>query len=594
MSKYVNTTENTNFNTRLANNHIVEEPYYDEVNIEEAQLELDEILKEGGEEILIREKLMFEPQSVNLNNIYCHFLEPKEWIFLILGIIGALVAGGSMPFLFYLGSDIMSNAGNSGELKNVNVPPQIKEMIIKAKKESIRSSMNLNIKRYLIVGAISFVFSFMSGFCWHYVGNKCSYNFKKRYFTLLLSQEQGWFDSYNTYELANKVQAQIEEVEQGIGIQVGLLLSGIFQFIVGFIVAFIRSWKVSLIMLSLTPIVFLIFYFLHKTLRRGIIIGRKTWESAGGLAEEIIYNIKTVASFANFEYELKRFNEKVDISWRIGLINAYKLAFFNGLIIFILYLCLFICITVGRTLVKKDYNPVEGRDLLGGDVYAAAVCVLIGFGTVAKIAPNIKRIQDSCAASSDYFNLYKRKPQMDYSQSIQRPPSSEIQGRIEFRNVNFSYPSDQEHKLILSNLNLMFEPGKKVALVGESGCGKSTIVNLIERLYDVTGGQLLIDGIDIKNYDIEYLRNFIGYVQQEPVLFNTSIRENIIFGREEFLSSIGDIDELVSNACDDSYSSEFITNFKEEIDYVVGIKGSKLSGGQKQRIAIARAILAQP
>jgi len=183
---------------------------------------------------------------------------------------------------------------------------------------------------------------------------------------------------------------------------------------------------------------------------------------------------------------------------------------------------------------------------------------------------------------------------MDYSQSIQRPPSSEIQGRIEFRNVNFSYPSDQENKLILSNLNLMIEPGKKVALVGESGCGKSTIVNLIERLYDVTEGQVLIDGIDVKNYDIESLRNFIGYVQQEPVLFDTSIRQNIIFGREEYLSSIGDIDQLVSSACDDSYSSEFINNLKEKIDYVVDIKGSKLSGGQKQRIAISRAILAQP
>ena len=169
-----------------------------------------------------------------------------------------------------------------------------------------------------------------------------------------------------------------------------------------------------------------------------------------------------------------------------------------------------------------------------------------------------------------------------------------IQGRIEFCNVSFSYPSDKENKLILSNINLIFEPGKKVAIVGESGCGKSTIVNLIERLYDATDGQILIDGIDVKNYDIEYLKNFIGYVQQEPVLFDTSIKENIIFGREEYLSSIGDLDQLVLNACDDSYSSKFINNLKEEIDYVVGIKGSKLSGGQKQRIAIARAILAKP
>ena len=131
-------------------------------------------------------------------------------------------------------------------------------------------------------------------------------------------------------------------------------------------------------------------------------------------------------------------------------------------------------------------------------------------------------------------------------------------------------------------------------MVGESGCGKSTTVNLIERLYDICGGELLIDGLDIRKYDIKYLRSIIGYVQQEPVLFNKSIRFNLIFGREEQLAAMGDIDQLIQEACDDSYATEFINNLPDGLDYVVGIKGGKLSGGQKQRIAIARAILAKP
>ena len=210
------------------------------------------------------------------------------------------------------------------------------------------------------------------------------------------------------------------------------------------------------------------------------------------------------------------------------------------------------------------------------------------------IAPNIKTIQESCSAASDYFNLYERRPEMDLSQSTEKPPLDNIHGLIEFKGVDFYYPSDPNKRLILNGIDLLFEPGKKVALVGESGCGKSTTVNLIERLYDICGGELLIDVLDIRKYDIRYLRGLIGYVQQEPVLFNTSIRDNLIFGREEQLNEIGNIDQLIQEACDDAYASEFINNLPDGLNYVVGIKGSKLSGGQKQRLAIARAILAKP
>jgi ABC-type multidrug transport system fused ATPase/permease subunit len=183
---------------------------------------------------------------------------------------------------------------------------------------------------------------------------------------------------------------------------------------------------------------------------------------------------------------------------------------------------------------------------------------------------------------------------MDFSQSVEKPDRDSIQGRIEFRNVVFKYPSDPNERIILKGINLLFEPGKKVALVGESGCGKSTTVNLIERLYETTAGEIFIDGIEIKRFDIKYLRSLIGYVQQEPVLFNKSIRENLIFGREEQLKQLGDVDEMIQTSCDEAYASDFIKNLPDELNYVVGIKGSKLSGGQKQRVAIARAIMAQP
>ena len=435
--------ENT-YNITIENNKILEqttETGFD-ANILKSKLDIEEFLKDEEEKILMREKLMFETQSVNLLRIYALFLEPIDWLFVILAIIGAIGAGVSIPALFYIGSEVFTSQGNTSETRNIRAPPQIYEMIQKAMKESGRKSMNLQVKRQLIAGAISFVCNFMSGAFWLYIGNKCSYNFKKKYFILILSQEQGWFDSINTYELATKVHVQIEKFEQGIGLQVGLVLSGISQFIGGFIVAFLSAWKLSLIMVCFTPIVIILYIILDKILRKGNIIERKTWEIAGGMAEEIIYNIKTVSSFANFEYELQRFYEKVEIVWKIGLMNTYKLAFFNGIIVFALYFSLFICFIYGRTIVKKEINPNKGRDISGGDIYATGICILIGLGTLGKIAPNINGIQEYCAGVSDYFNLFRRKPQMDLSQTIQKYPISQIQGKIEFHRVNFIYPSD--------------------------------------------------------------------------------------------------------------------------------------------------------
>ena len=592
-SNYNFKTEDNSFKQFFPNNHNYE--ISDEItnyeDIAKAQLEADKLLNEFDEHSITNNNLIFNKQSVSLLKIYKHFFEPIDWVFLFLAILGGIGAGVCQPIIFYLNSAVFSSIGNTSE-EIISGPPQIVEMIKQLRKESIHKTMNKNVRKQLIFGAISFVSNFLLGAFWLLIGSRCAYNFKKKYFTLLLAQEQGWFDSFNTYELSTKVQAQIEQIEMGVGIRVGLVLTSVIQLIIGFIFAFVCCWKCALVMLSVTPVVIIIYFILDKCLRKGIILSRKVWENAGGIAEELIYNIKTVASFANFEYELGRFYEKVDIVWRLDLMNACKLAFSNGFVIFLLHSCTFLCFIYGRTLIGKDINYIKGRDTNGGDIFSTAISVYVGLQTINIIAPNLKGIQESCSAASDYFNLYNRQPLIDYSQSIERPP--QIEGKIEFHGVNFYYPSDSEKKLILNGMELLFQPGKKVAIVGESGCGKSTIVNLIERLYDINEGQILIDGIEVNKYDIEYLRNNIGYVQQEPVLFNESIRKNIIFGREEYLSSIGNIDELVQNACDETYCSEFINNLSEGLDYIVGIKGSKLSGGQRQRIAIARAIVGKP
>ena len=555
--------------------------------LEKAKKAADQLLAKEDEAKLIRGKFIFERKSVSLPKIYCHLFEPIDWLYFILALIGSLGTGVALPLLSYFMSEVYSDIGNTSEVRD---NADINEI----QKEIIRITMNDQIKKQSITGAISSVCSLFNIFFWSVLSFRVIYNLKKRYFRLILCQEQAWFDSNNAFQFATKVAAQVAQIEGGIGSSIGTIISTVARCIMGFVFAFISSWKLTLVMLCTAPIIIFFMVFIVKTLTKGIILARVQWEKAGGIAEEMLYNIKTIASFANFEYELRKFNSIIDIVWNLDLNNACKFGFALGFIIFFLNLCIFIAFIYGRTLVGKEINTNKGRDFTGGDVMAAASCTLMGITGLGTIAPMLKSIKESCAAASDYFNLYERKPQMDLSQSIEKPPLENIQGLIEFKNVDFYYPSDPNKRIILDKIDLIFEPGKKVALVGESGCGKSTTVNLIERLYDINGGEILIDGLDIKKYDIRYLRNLIGYVQQEPVLFNRPIRENVIFGREEYLRTLGDPDKLVQLACEESYAKEFIEKIPEKYEYMVGIKGSKLSGGQKQRVAIARAIVCEP
>ena len=186
----------------------------------------------------MREKIMHEPQTINLIKIFCHLFEPIDYFFLFLAIIGSIGAGIATPLLFRISSDVYYDIGNTRETRNIRGPPAVLQMIREMMNDSIRSSMNTNIRRQLIFGIISFVSNFLNLTFWSLIGNRCSLKLKKNYFTLLLSQEQGWFDTYNTYELATKVQAQLDQIELGIGVRIGINLFGISQLIAGVVVAF--------------------------------------------------------------------------------------------------------------------------------------------------------------------------------------------------------------------------------------------------------------------------------------------------------------------------------------------------------------------
>ena len=186
-----------------------------------------------------------------------------------MAIIGSIGAGIAMPLISYLTSDVFSDVGDTSESRD-----SVQD--ITAMEEIVKDTMNDQIKKLFIYGAISFVCHFFSVCFWSLIGNRCIYNLKRKYFTLILSQEQGWFDANNTFEFATKVQAQLEQVEEGIGDKIGETLTIISQCIVGFIFSFISSWKLTLFMLCVLPIILIFSLFLISALSKGITISRKT------------------------------------------------------------------------------------------------------------------------------------------------------------------------------------------------------------------------------------------------------------------------------------------------------------------------------
>ena len=535
---------------------------------------------------IIEENLMFDYKNVSPFKLYYYISGKMEIFLMIIAIIVTIGAGCSTA----LKSTLLGDAINS--LATTVLPNDISDDEYQDLMDPIESKVNKTIREFLIYGSIMFVFNFLSGFLWLYSGLRQMHKLKIDYFSLILRQEQGWFDQNNVFEFATKVQAQLEGIEVGVGERLGVIILRFIEVVAGYVIGFRTSWKLTLI-LSACSVPFIVVG--HILMRYGIekqkIMTLKTQEKAGGIAEELLYNIRAIASFANFDYEIQRYDKafsgipprKINSGLVQGIVN---LGIYFGFTI----TCIF-----ARGMIETDYHIGNVHDIFtAGDVVKVLVAVRKAIISMVELPPNALIIREACASSSDYFTLYERSPKIYASIDNLMPNRDTIKGKIEFKNIKFAYPDDKGQKPVLNGLNLTIEAGKKVALVGESGCGKSTTVNLIERLYEPIEGEVYLDEINVKEYNLEYLRSLIGYVKQEPVLFNKSIRKNIIFGREEKLKKLGDIDTLLREACIDAFIMDFIDKKPDKFEYNVGIKGNKLLPSQKQRVAIARAILAKP
>ncbi|KAH9870996.1 hypothetical protein J1614_006570 [Plenodomus biglobosus] len=405
----------------------------------------------------------------------------------------------------------------------------------------------------------------------------------------ILRQNIAYFDSSEAASVTTQITTNGNNVNNGISEKLTLTIQGISTFVTAFIVAFIVQWKLTLITVSIVPTILLVVGFCvtldGKNEKKVLAI----YSHAGLLAEEVYSTVRTVHAFWLNPLLSRKYDAFLDEAMAQGMKKSP--------IYSVLFSTEFFCVFSGYGLAfwQGIRMYASGEITESGDVFVVILAVIVAATAMTTIAPQIISLSKASSSADEMFQTIDRKSEID-SLSDEGIIPTTCQGRIEIKDVGFAYPARPDIT-VLKGLNLSAPAHKTTALVGASGSGKSTLVGLLERWYDQPSGTVYLDGTDIRQLNLTWLRTNIRLVQQEPVLFSGTVYDNVVFGllgTEKASFSQQEQRALVEKACEDAYATEFINQLPQGYDTILGERATNLSGGQKQRLAIARSIVSQP
>ncbi|XP_068101690.1 bile salt export pump-like [Hyperolius riggenbachi] len=403
---------------------------------------------------------------------------------------------------------------------------------------------------------------------------------RKLYFRKVMRMEIGWFDCTSVGELNTRMSDDINKINDAIADQVGIFIQRFTTFISGFLLGFVNGWKLTLVIIAVSPLIGVGAAFMALAIAR--LTGREllAYAKAGAVADEVLSGIRTVAAFGGELKEVDRYDRNLVYAQRWGIRKGVIMGFFTGYMWFIIFLCYALAFWYGSQLVldEEEYSP--------GNLLQVFFGVLVGALNLGQASPCLQAFASGRGAATTIYETIDKEPKID-CMSEEGYKLDKVKGEIQFHNINFHYPSRPEVK-ILDKLNMIVKSGETTAFVGASGAGKSTTIQLIQRFYDPDEGMVTLDGHDVRSLNIQWLRSLIGIVEQEPVLFATTIAENIRFGKEN-----ATMEEIIK-ATKEANAYNFIMELPQQFDTLVGEGGGQMSGGQKQRIAIARALVRNP
>ncbi|XP_032493470.1 bile salt export pump isoform X3 [Phocoena sinus] len=403
---------------------------------------------------------------------------------------------------------------------------------------------------------------------------------RKLYFRRIMRMEIGWFDCNSVGELNTRFSDDINKINDAIADQMAIFIQRMTTSVCGFLLGFYRGWKLTLVIISVSPLIGIGAAIIGLSVSKFTDRELRAYAKAGAVADEVISSIPTVAAYGGEKKEVERYEKNLVFAQRWGIRKGIVMGFFTGFMWCLIFLCYALAFWYGSRLVLDD------GEYTAGTLVQIFLSVIVGALNLGNASSCLEAFAAGRAAATSIFETMDRKPLID-CMSEDGYKLDRIKGEIEFHNVTFHYPSRPEVK-ILNNLSMVIKSGEMTAMVGSSGAGKSTALQLIQRFYDPSEGMVTLDGHDIRSLNIQWLRAQIGIVEQEPVLFSTTIAENIRYGRED--ATMEDIVRAAKEA--NAYS--FIMDLPQQFDTVVGEGGGQMSGGQKQRLAIARALVRNP
>lgn len=424
------------------------------------------------------------------------------------------------------------------------------------------------------------LFNFAQSYLLSYVGERVMADLRLRAFEHLQRMSLRFFNERQVGEITSRITNDVTTIQNVLTVNLASFLQNLITFSGALAFMFFLSDRLTLLTMVVVPGMLAAAVYFGRRIRGISTEVQDRLASATSVLQEAVAGIRVVQSFAREPYEIGRFRQAIEAAFRTSMRRTRVRATFLPVVSFLAFAAIVLVIWYGgQQVLAGQMSPGDLGSFL---IYAGTIAASLGTFTGL-----YSQLQEALGATQRVFALLDTEPDIrDKPDAVPLPP---VRGEIVFEHVHFEYePDDDEANNVLRDINLHVQPGEIVALVGPSGAGKTTLVNMIPRFYDPTAGRILIDGYDLRDVRLQTLREQIGIVPQETLLFSGTIRENIRYGK------LDADDEQIIAAAKAANAHQFIEQLPRGYDTLVGERGVKLSGGQRQRIAIARALLKDP